>query len=406
MEHLRRIFASSEISIYKVEERVEGLERYIVSTPYTRAICNCPEIYGCKYTDLLRMAVTTAMKSLPFFPELINTTKQEAFCILHLLRGGLNFGLRKALHLSYGLNRQSSAFLSSQREEKDGKWEIKDDNYRKLYFLPNSVLLIGDVAATGTTLDHSLELLLQYLKAHKVSVKNIVFFTIGCEKTEEVFRKHNPIFFKTFPGYQGCHIVYFEGRFKLVEKDTKVRLGKAGTDFVRFDCLLAPEFELSQYDALTYPLEKCTIYDAGSRACEIETYLHEVQSYWHEVDQYAKAGLTLHDALKERWPETEYQERGLFLERKETQWQNVPKEFLERIYAAYCQRWSEAFRKEAGTSQALSNLCQEHQQKLTRSAEEPAKAPATPLVYVESTHISSSDSDACAIGNTSNNIIR
>jgi hypothetical protein len=95
--------------------------------------------------------------------------------------------------------------------------------------------------------------------------------------------------------------VYLEGRFTLAAADTPVRIVLPGTDLLRRDALLAPEFTASQFDAVTHPLERCAIYDAGSRAFDVAAYLRDVRRYWHQVAELARNGFTLEEAIAERW---------------------------------------------------------------------------------------------------------
>ena len=63
---------------------------------------------------------------------------------------------------------------------------------------------------------------------------------------------------------------------------------------------MAPEFVESQYKNPMFPVERCTIYDAGSRAFEPECYLRDVLEYWEEVATFH--GLSFTDYLAERAP--------------------------------------------------------------------------------------------------------
>ena len=88
-----------------------------------------------------------------------------------------------------------------------------------------------------------------------------------------------------------------------MDTETRLRIGIPGTDLVRFDALLAPDFEQSQYEDPAYPLERCGIYDAGSRAYDIPHYLEDLREYWSKVLALAEGGWSLGEALHERWPQ-------------------------------------------------------------------------------------------------------
>ena len=61
------------------------------------------------------------------------------------------------------------------------------------------------------------------------------------------------------------------------------------------------ELGRSQAECVTYPLERCAIYDAGSRAFDVPAYLADVRGYWEQVVRLAGEGWTLGAALGERW---------------------------------------------------------------------------------------------------------
>ena len=49
-----------------------------------------------------------------------------------------------------------------------------------------------------------------------------------------------------------------------------------------------------------FPVERCTIYDAGSRAFEVRAYLEDVLEYWEAVE--ALENVSFGDYLRERCP--------------------------------------------------------------------------------------------------------
>jgi hypothetical protein len=305
--------------------------------------------------------MTVALATAPFRPA-IEAHAESRVCVLTFLRGGLNFDLRNALHDACGLTTHSSAFMSSQRYMLDGRWIVREDNYRKLRVPPGALILTGDVVATGVTVEHGLEVVLEQLKAIGSSLRGLVFFTIGCERLEQLLAGFDRKFRAAFPGpdgYAGSAAVYLEGRFRLVARADELRIGLPGTDLVRRGCLLAPEFEASQHEAVAYPLERCTVYDAGSRAFDIPCYVEDVVGYWRQVAALAEGGFTLAEALDERWPRDDYGSREAFVERRAALWQGVPRDELDRLYDLHLARWTEGFSTRAGAAAALAALCAE-----------------------------------------------
>lgn len=359
MQYLTRLSTSPAAAVYEIGgDRSGTMRRYVVSTPHSRTVCNQPEVLGCDYTNNLRDAVTSALREAPF-RSIFDSASETRVSVLSFLRGGLNFGLREALHSAYGLNAHSSSFMSSQRYRVDGRWEIREDRYRKLRMPPGAIIVTGDVVATGVTVAHGLEVIVDHLKSIGSSVSHIVFFTIGCHKIEKVLESIEPQLHEAFPDYVGSHVVYLEGKFRLVDSRTELRIGIPGTDLIRRDALLSPELEASQLDRLSYALERCSIYDAGSRAFDIPEYVHDVVAYWRELADLAGAGLTLGEALAERWPATEYGDRSTFFATKNATWRGVDHEFLENLFARYHQVWSEQIGADASSSAALGRLCEQ-----------------------------------------------
>jgi hypothetical protein len=281
------------------------VDRYIVSTPPGRALLNRPEIVGCEYTRMLQSAMEHALRSAPFRHFLVDTPPTE-ICVLHILRGGLNFGLREALHDAFGFFRHGSVFLSAERRRlADGTWTVIKDLYRQLDLPPEAVLRLGDVVATGVTLEHTLGALEDRLRRNGDSLRRLYVFTIGCERLEEILERYDARLREACPAFEGSCAIYLEGRFTLAREDTPTRGVVPDTDLLRRGALLTPEFAASQHENAAYPLERCVIYDAGSRACNVPAYVADVLEHWRALGDRGRAGTTLAEALAERGFETE-----------------------------------------------------------------------------------------------------
>lgn len=294
-----------DTDLYRIlsEEEIDGpaaVTRLLLSTPESRSICNRPELLGVAFSEALRRAVGRGLAA-PILHEALRGVPQTRLCVLHFLRGGLSFGLREALHDVFDYTRQGSAFLSSQRFEKDGIWSIREDSYRKLSIPDGAVLLCGDVVATGSTLRHGFETLVEHLSRTDTRIARVVFFTIGGRHLEREVARLDASLRELNPDYEGSTAVYLEGRFSLARREGAPRLAVASTDLLRTDALLAPAFAQSQLESVAHPLERCVIYDAGSRAFDVPHYLEDVIGYWKQVAALAADGFTLAEALAERW---------------------------------------------------------------------------------------------------------
>ena len=349
MQALRRLASGPEAAWYSLDGDYTGdVQRYIVSTPYSRAICNVPELLGVDFNAHLHDAVAASLVDAPF-RELVEGHPEERVCVVNFLRGGLNFELRRALWTAYGFNRHSSAFMSSQRQRVDGRWQVQEDMYRKLRIPKDAVLLVGDVVATGVTLGNGFDVIADHVDGIGSSLRGVVMYTIGCHKAEKVLERLHERLVRTFPEYERTVLVYLEAKFRLVDSKTELRIGLQGTDLIRRGALLAPEFELSQYDDVAYPLERCCIYDAGSRAFDIPHYVEDVREYWQQVRGLADGGWTLAEALRERWPETEYADPDTFRATKRAIWSGVEGRLLDDLLERHARRW------EAGAGSAMAS---------------------------------------------------
>lgn len=310
---LEPLVVESHSSLHRIVERdaAHGLEAFIVSTPESREICNNSLTVGVRYTTLLEAACAHALRALAAAKRW--SFHEEKTVVLHLLRGGLNFGLRGALGTAFGWNRHASSFLSAQRVRSStdpNEWFISESGYQKLHLPDSAEIIFGDVVATGTSLEYALEQLISLVQAEKKQVRSILFFTIGGARSEAILTKIDTECRRLFPSYKGAAVVYLEGRFAVAEDNTPIRIKYTGTDLLRRDSLLAPLFIKSQFENPAYPLERCTIYDAGSRAFWLPEYFADLLDYWQGTAKLAEAGVTFKELLQERFPELDSERFG------------------------------------------------------------------------------------------------
>ena len=353
MQVLERLSVAPEASWYALHGDHQGqAERYVVSTPQGRAVCNHPELLGVDFNLSLHDGMAAAFRTAPF-RDLIAGHPETGVCVLNFLRGGLNFEIRRALHSAYGFNRHSSAFMSSQRFRDDaGRWGVKEDMYRKLDIPPRAVLVMGDVVATGVTMANGLEVILKHLVELGSSARALVFFTIGCHKAEKVLEDLDRKLREAFPAYERTILVYLEAKFRLVDSQTPLKIGIPGTDLIRRGAFMTPELEASQYHEPASLLERCVIYDAGSRAFDIPHYCEDVAEYWEQVAGFAREGWTLREALEERWPKLLRGPEEEFMALRRQSWRGVDDAELRGLYRQLVDFWAQP----AGT-QELADLC-------------------------------------------------
>ncbi len=301
--HPIKVTNPEHLSLAEITGDYDGpIRRYCFSTAETRDIVNKPEVMGMEYTEKLEAAM---MHLLTGFKPLHFTDIQEAQVdVFNFLRGGLNFGLRNALHRAYGWNLHRSSFMSSQRaRDAEGRWYITEDSYRKITIAKGGIVFCGDVIATGVTLESGLAALTNEVKKRGASIRYFHFFTIGCHKAEKTLETYYDLWKKEFADFEGIDVFYMEGKFHLADSKTPTTIKLQGTDLLRRDSVLMPPFIASQDEHITHALERCTIYDAGSRAYDIEEYASDVYDYWNQVHELAKNGMTAEAYLAERFPE-------------------------------------------------------------------------------------------------------
>lgn len=301
---LNPIITDKEYSLYEFSvEASAAIRQVIFSSPETRRICNDPFLSGVEYTSALRRGCAKALQAMQ--QHSILRLAEENTVVLHILRGGLNFGLREALFEALGFNRHSSAFVSAQRARKKDHpedWIITESDYQKLSLHGVSHIIFGDVVATGTSLEHALQRLLATAKKNKSQIGTITFFTIGSARSFEILTAIDCRCRQLFNAYQGSCAVYLEGVFETATVHTPMHIKIDGTDLLRANAVLAPEFVESQYEVPSYPIERCVIYDAGSRAFDLPEYFRDVQDYWLKTQSLAAAGMSYAELLAERFP--------------------------------------------------------------------------------------------------------
>jgi hypothetical protein len=359
---------------------------------------------GLRFRESMRAGIAATLRALPEAAALARTPEEEVN-VLHFLRGGLNFGLMDALGDAYGMNEHRASFLTSERaRDEHGRWFIRDDQYVKLTLRPGSTVFIGDIVATGVTVaaglaklfeqtsglprdrlppevgqhlffglseDHRRSLLASSTPGPRVPIRRLIFFTIGCHKVEKVVATYDPLFREVFPEYEGAWVVYLEGKFRLADSKTGLRIVEPGTDLLRAPAALAPEFELSQYESESHPLEACVIYDGGSRSYDTLKHRGDVRHYWGRVRELAAAGWTLGEALEERWPRALWSaDRAGLAAASQTKWRGVEAGFAGRLWEAQQLFRAESFARRAAQASSLEELAAA---RVARVTELPAK---------------------------------
>lgn len=294
-----------DCSLYKLQlDENQSVESFIATTSETRSIANDPMVMGVEYTDMLENACAKILKTLD--EENVVRLQEKESIVFNILRGGLNFGLRHALKKAFGWNRHGCSFISAQRARKDDspeEWHIIETEYSKVYMPQTASIIIGDVVATGTSLEHAMNALVNETQKQGSKLKSIVFFTFGGKRAAEILDKTDKMCRAKFPEYEKTVLIYHEGCFTVPDQNTPLSIKETGTDLVRLNSIMAPEFIQSQYSDPSFPIQRCTIYDAGSRAFWTPEYLNDLHDYWTKVLNLAKNNTDFNALVKERFPE-------------------------------------------------------------------------------------------------------
>jgi uracil phosphoribosyltransferase len=302
---LHPVAQTSQCAVYRISDHTpSGINRLVVSTPETRAIANDPRVMGVDYTRRLKNTCARILETLKA-QEMICLEEHETI-VFDILRGGLNFGLREALADAFSWNRHGGSFISAQRARIDDnpeQWHIMESEYSKVYMPKTASIVIGDVVATGTSLEHAMKALVTEAEKQGTALRSIVFFTFGGQRAEEILNAVDTMCRDRFPSYEGTTLIYLEGRFIVPTEETALSIKVTGTDLLRTGALMAPEFVESHYENPSYPIQRCAIYDAGSRAFWTPEYIADLTEYWGETLSLAEKGMSFEALLKERFPE-------------------------------------------------------------------------------------------------------
>ncbi len=303
---MKKLASKDSSSLYQLENT--KVKTYIATTPESRQIVNDPFLVGVKYTEALKIACGKVVELMQSDPNcvLYSDNAENKTCVLNILRGGLNFGLREALAKSLNWNNHSAAFISAQRARQDSNpedWYITESSYQKVFLPKDAIIVFGDVVATGTSLEFALSQILDIAKTQAHTISSFIFFTIGGPRSGEIIEKVNETASKLFPNFIGSTVIYLEGCFSVADTESPVTVKFTGTDLLRRESIVVPEFVKSQFENPTFPIERCTIYDAGSRAFWLPEYFEDIKDYWEQTLHLAKDGMTYEELLAERYPE-------------------------------------------------------------------------------------------------------
>jgi len=385
-ELLCKRFKNEAVAVYQIKSLGSDdqphdnspLNRYVVSTVGTRKLINEPEVLNRDFVDHMVRGLAHALVGLDRI-EHLSTIPSKSVNVFHILRGGLNFRLVRALQHAYGYEWHSSSFMSSQRVRVGDSFDIEDDAYRKFVVPERPTIYTGDIIATGASVDAAMGYLYRYLVNENIDLENFVFVTIGCAEAEPVMERWHRRFKETFTYYDRTILIYLEGRFGMATDETPLNVSNPGTDLLRSykqGSLHTPEFEYSQFDRVLSPLEACTIYDGGKKSFEPVHHIEEIRRFWAAQYEWAtKEQATLWDEYNRRFPLDPYFQDittdlvgspgGLARAKASTWWGLSDDEYLA-LWRRFRWLWTDERLQQAHRPGSFVTICEKKLQDLDR----------------------------------------
>ncbi len=274
----------------------EKLEVLVFTTPETRLLLNSPEICGSEFQIIFSNGLSNVLDALKLYPsDIAKQLSSDPIDILYILRGGLNFNLHEIIHKT--LERTSEvSFISSQRVPKEGGFDIAEAAYEKWSVQDQSLLCFGDISATGTTIKQAVQRTIDHHYQENKKPKRLLFITIGTSKALDACVELSKLLTERLgDSFEGMTVLFVEQIFNLYEFDERLNSNHLQyTDFFRKDYPSTIEFELESVSNPVCYLERCAIYDGGSRAFEPKIYTNNLIHYWESLK---KSPLNIEDYL-------------------------------------------------------------------------------------------------------------
>lgn len=275
-----------QAGFYKLADNSLLNNYYIITAPGTRELMASPLVIGFDSYKAMLGPTMVALKQL----KALDSRHLDRANILTILRGGLNYPMEESCNRS-GIKITNMSFLSCERIIENGVITGLDVKYEKLHTEPDCTLVIGDIVASGQTLELSLEHVIKRFRENGHNIRKIVFFTIGGTKAMSLMERQTAYMREFWPGFEGFDCVFYEGMFTVYEDNGVTGVNIPDIDFGWKGGTIAPQFReyILKYERHPALLEKCIIYDGGARRYEIDLHYEEVMEYWTSL---RKASLT------------------------------------------------------------------------------------------------------------------
>ena len=265
-----------DTSIYELRGSQLHNRYYLLSGPGSRELLSAPEIVGFPcYTALLEETVAALR-------HLTDNGLGGDLDIFTILRGGLNYPLEEAA-FRCGMRVRDMHFVSCERIAENHVIKGLEIKYDKIHPTRDRVLAIGDILATGDTLRHCFEHLMQKFLQKGGSIRRLIFFTIGGTRAFQIMEELSTKLSAIFAGFEGIDCFFFEGAFTVYEDKGVSGINHPDIDFGWKGGVVTPEFRRYIVDRPDALLEKCIIYDGGARRYQLPVHFEEVLEYWEGI---------------------------------------------------------------------------------------------------------------------------
>lgn len=253
---------------------------FIVSNINSRKLICEPEIMGYNIPCLLQEPIADVLECFDD-QNLINDIN-----IVYILRGGLNFPVEAAC-AQIGLDVGGVSFLTSERIFQHNAVSCIESKYKKITTVDDTTVIIGDIIASGETLNNAVRYIEEQYLFERKKIRNIIVFTIGTNNTLTIIDKLNFELKQRWRGFEGIWSVFFEGVFTTYQNAGITGLNLPGVDFYLNGALLAPEYRLEIINYCYSIFEKCIIYDGGARRFEPRDHMDGIVAYWEALNALA-----------------------------------------------------------------------------------------------------------------------
>jgi len=279
MDILKKINTNEDTILYEILQNKYKFDIYIASSDTMINLLNTPECYGVKFQKKISTSIYKALSILYKTEDkkISEHLKNSPIDTFYILRGGLNFNLHENIYRLIEKTPEVS-FISSQRIScKDGTFKIDESTYQKWNIQDRSLLCIGDICATGTTIVNMITNAIKRYNFESKKPRWLLIITIGTKKMLNELSNYN------FDCFEGVTIIFLEAVFNLFGNTSLSNINIPYTDFFRKNTIRSIQFEKLSLSNPTCFLERCAIYDGGSRSFEPKGYFNNLYTYWEKL---------------------------------------------------------------------------------------------------------------------------